>query len=74
MSAWALTEMNSPTAIDIAPPTSPATPAVTIAVRELPAAATPTSRLAVDTIPSFAPRTAARNHPMRCDACTSLWA
>ena len=31
VSAWALTEMNSPTAIDIAPPTSPATPAVTIA-------------------------------------------
>jgi hypothetical protein len=30
-----------------------------------PAAATPISRLAVDTMPSLAPNTAARSHPMR---------
>ena len=30
------------------------------------AAATPTIRLAVETIPSFAPNTAARSHPIRC--------
>jgi hypothetical protein len=29
-------------------------------------AATPMIRLAVDTIPSFAPSTAARNQPIRC--------
>jgi hypothetical protein len=35
------------------------------------AAATPTSRLAVETMPSFAPRTAARNQLMRRLRCRS---
>jgi len=35
------------------------------AVRELSAAATPMTRLAVDTMPSLAPSTAARSHGMR---------
>ena len=30
---------------------------------------TPTTKLAVETIPSFTPRTAARNHPIRCVLC-----
>ena len=36
------------------------------------AAATPTTRLAVETIPSFAPMTAARSQPMRDVACFSV--
>ena len=36
-------------------------PAVTIADADAPDAATPSTRLAVETIPSFAPSTAARN-------------
>jgi hypothetical protein len=35
--------------------------------------ATPTSRLAVDTMPSFAPSTAARNQPMRSLRWRSAW-
>ena len=60
-----LTETNSPTAIDIAPATSAATPAVSTVARDASAAATPTIRLAVETIPSLAPSTAARNQPTR---------
>jgi hypothetical protein len=37
-----------------------------------PAAATPKTKLAVETIPSFAPSTAARSHPMRCVLCFSM--
>ena len=54
-----LTDTYSPAAIDSAPATSPAIPAVTIAVPEDPDAATPSTRLAVETIPSLAPSTAA---------------
>ena len=57
--------MYSPAAIDIAPPTRPAIPAVITAVREVVAAATPITKLAVDTMPSFAPSTAARSQPAR---------
>src|SRR3546814_6853825 len=38
-----------------------------------PAAATPASRLAVETMPSLAPRIAARSQPMRWAAWASRW-
>lgn len=60
MSRWALTETYSPTAIDSAPAVSPAMPAVRMANGSLVAPATPITMPAVDTIPSLAPRTAAR--------------
>src|SRR5512132_1002143 len=56
-----LTDTYSPAAIDSAPATSPAIPAVTIALPDAPDAATPRTRLAVDTMPSLAPSTAARS-------------
>ena len=56
-----LTETYSPAAIDSAPATSPAIPAVTIAAADAPDAATPSTRLAVDRMPSLAPSTAARS-------------
>ena len=37
------------------------------------AAATPSTRLDVETIPSFAPNTAARNQPMLLIECHSWW-
>src|SRR3989344_2333092 len=65
VSAWECTETYSPAAIDIAPATSPAMP-VTISEAWLAlAAATPINRLAVETMPSLAPRTAARSQPIR---------
>src|SRR5512134_2881194 len=65
VSACELTETYSPAAIDIAPATRPATPAVSTSPRDAAAAATPSTRLAVETIPSFAPSTAARSQPTR---------
>jgi len=67
-----LTDTYSPAAIDIAPATKPAAPARKMPSWAVLAAATPIIRLAVDTIPSFAPSTAARNHPTRCDRYISL--
>jgi hypothetical protein len=61
----ALTDTYSPAAIDMAPATSPATPAIRTSPGLAAAAATPTIRLAVETIPSLVPRTAALSHPMR---------
>jgi hypothetical protein len=49
----------------MAPATSPATPAIKTSCCVAAAAATPTIRLAVETMPSLAPSTAALNHPMR---------
>src|SRR6478672_3582481 len=49
----------------MAPATSPATPAIKTSFCVAAAAATPTIKLAVETIPSLAPSTAALNHPMR---------
>ena len=60
-----LTETYSPVAIDMAPATNPATPATRTAFFVTAAAATPTIKLAVERIPSLAPRTAARSHPIR---------
>ena len=71
VSAWELTETYSPVAIDIAPATNPAVAATITADLDAPVADTPTIRLAVETIPSFAPSTAARSHPMRFDQCSS---
>jgi len=60
-----LTETYSPTAIDIDPATRPATPATRMTSFEADDAATPIMRLAVDTIASSAPSTAARSHAVR---------
>jgi hypothetical protein len=60
-----LTDTYSPAAIDMAPATNPATPAIKTSFRVAAAAATPTIKLAVDRMPSLAPSTAALNHPMR---------
>src|SRR5271165_4022430 len=48
--------------MDIAPATRPATPAIRTAGLEADAAATPIIRLAVETMASSEPSTAARNH------------
>src|SRR4051812_14978007 len=73
VSRWELTETYSPAAIDSAPATRPAMPAVTIAVTDAPDAATPRTRLAVERMPSFAPRTAARSQLDRPLRWTSRW-
>src|ERR1700722_17758766 len=62
-------------AIDIEPATSPAMPAIKLARLDDEAAATPIMRLAVDTIASFEPSTAARSHPdrrLRCASCCRI--
>ena len=66
-----LTDTYSPTAIDIDPATRPATPAIKMASFDAEDAATPIMRLAVETIASSEPRTAARNHPIRALRCVS---
>jgi hypothetical protein len=55
--------MYSPAAIDSAPASSPARPARRMTCEELPAPAMPATREKLDTSPSLAPNTAARNHP-----------
>src|SRR3954463_6796820 len=72
-SSCELTETYSPAAIDKAPATKPAMPAVIPALGDAPDAATPSTRLAVETMPSLAPRTAARSQPARWLRCRSLW-
>ena len=65
----------SPAAIDMAPATRRgARPDTSDGCCDLcSAAATPTIRLAVETMPSFAPSTAARSQPMRATAWRSMW-
>jgi hypothetical protein len=58
-----------PAAIDMAPAASPAVPASRMSPFAADAIATPITRLAVETIPSLAPSTAARNQPMRSTRC-----
>jgi hypothetical protein len=61
VSRCVLTETYSPNAIDTAPATRPAIPAVAISPVSVVAAATPITSPAVEMIPSLAPRTPARN-------------
>lgn len=70
-SARELTETYSPAAIEKAPATKAAIPAVSRAGNPPPAAAMPSSRLAVEIRPSLAPSTAARNQPARPTRCHS---
>src|ERR1019366_1216004 len=56
----------------MAPATNPAIPAINMLLCVAGEAATPSTRLDVDTIPSFAPNTAARNQPMLFSRCISL--
>src|SRR5579863_10035588 len=72
-SRWELTDTYSPTAIDIAPAARPATPATRMAPVDAEDAATPIIRLAVETMASSDPSTAARNHPARPLRCRSPW-
>jgi|GEM_PF-3462524 len=51
VSAWELTDTYSTAAIDIASATRPARPATRIPFRAVSAAASPTKRLAVETMP-----------------------
>jgi len=61
-----------PAVIDIAPATRPATPATNTLLWVACAAATPSTKLDVDRIPSLAPSTAARSQAMRPVRCSSL--
>jgi hypothetical protein len=60
--------------MDIAPATNPATPAIKMATWEAEEAATPIIRLAVETMASSDPSTAARNQPTRPLRCFSTGA
>ena len=73
VSCCELTDTNSPTAIAIAPAASAAAPATAIWLRDDVAAPMPMRMLATDTMPSLAPSTAARSHPLRAYRCRSTW-
>ena len=64
----------TPAAIDMAPATNPATPEIKTSFRAAAAAATLTSKLAVETIRSLAPSTVALDQPIRstrrCSGCS----
>src|SRR3954452_17037620 len=72
LSRWLLTDTYSPSAIETAPPTRPAAPAVSTGARAGVAPATPTAIAATDTIPSLAPSTPARK-PLRRFASPLAW-
>src|ERR1017187_1717813 len=71
VSACEWTDTYSPAAIDMDPATRPATPATNTLRWFACAAATPSTRLEVERMPSFAPSTAARSQPIRCVRCCS---
>lgn len=73
VSACDCTETYSPAAIDIAPATVAAIPAVSTAASPAPLAATATTTPATETMPSLAPSTAARSQPTRSVRCSSGW-
>ncbi|BBX15891.1 hypothetical protein MDUV_07510 [Mycolicibacterium duvalii] len=66
-----VTDVYSPSAIENAPASSPATPLITT-VSALAVAATPAIRAVLLTRPSMAPKVAARNHPPVTSACRWL--
>ena len=79
-SRWLVTDTHSPAAIDSAPASRPATPVVSTSPGAIPVAATPSTRARLDTSPSLAPKTAARNVPARVsrdlaarERMTSAW-
>jgi hypothetical protein len=72
LSRCELTDTYSPTAMEPAPATTAAVPAVSTALRDAPEATTPIIRLATETMPSSAPRTAARSQLARPPRCLSL--
>ena len=74
LSRWLETDTYSPSDIDTAPATRPASPAVKMGPRAVVAPATPMTMPATDTIPSLAPSTAARSQfsrPAMPPACGS---
>ena len=68
LSRWLDTETYSPSAIEMAPPTRAARPAMSTGPVSLVAPATPTTTAAVETMPSLAPRTPARSQFRRCES------
>src|SRR5699024_3912533 len=64
-SVWLETDTYSPSAIEIAPPSTAASPATRIGPAWLVTPATPTTTAATETIPSLAPSTPARNQLSR---------
>src|ERR1039458_4292277 len=73
VSACEWTDTYSPEAIDIDPAVRPAIPATNMLPPVAWAAATPSTKLAVERMPSFAPKTAARSQPTRSVWWDSLW-
>src|SRR5689334_17440802 len=76
-SRWLDTDTYSPRAIDTAPATRPAMPAVNSGPRSVVTPATPTTSPATDTMPSLAPSTPARNQfsrdPKPAPCCSPGW-
>ncbi|KDR25294.1 hypothetical protein BG60_30380 [Caballeronia zhejiangensis] len=72
VSACDETDTYAPVAIDIAPAANPAWPVSTRWPCSACEDATPIIRLAVEIMPSFAPRTAARSHPIALIRCGFL--